>query len=508
MNSIYIINPRECSPSFYGSEVFPAWGLGRAPILADVVIVTVAAFVPPTWTVRLCDERVEEADLDHDCDIVALTGKVSQRERMFELARAFRARGRLVLIGGAHASLDPQDVRPHADVLVRGEIEGMAATLFADLEADRARPDYECPRPDLGTSPVPRWDLYPQGAGLVGQVQTSRGCPFDCEFCDVIQYLGRKQRWKEPRQVIAELDLLYGLGYREVFLADDNFTVVRRRATELLEAIAAWNRGKGADRMLFTTQLSIDVTRTPELLALAAEAGLARCFIGIETPNEESLLEARKRQNMRIDIAGELRAVAAAGIMPMAGLIVGFDHDGPDIFSRQAEFAETMPAPNLAAAMLVAPRATPLHQRMQAEGRLSDPGPLGGGHFLTTNIVPKRMTGEDLRSGLIWLLNRLYEPSAWLARLARYVELAPRLAVNEHNRGFTYPEIRLAQALARRGRREKALIDEIAQLCKARPDLIPNIGYSLMFYCQARHMMDWGAVWAEAAAAREDARVA
>ena len=156
--------------------------------------------------------------------------------------------------------------------------------------------------PDLKNSPIPRWDLYPKGRALSAQVQTSRGCPFECEFCDVIQYLGRKQRWKDPDQVVRELEVLYDRGARAVFLADDNFTVMRRRARDLLERLVDWNDHRPAGRMLFSTQASVDLARDQELMDLCLAANLRTIFMGIESPNEESLAETMKRQNLRVDL--------------------------------------------------------------------------------------------------------------------------------------------------------------------------------------------------------------
>ena len=236
-HSIYIINPRESAPFYFSSEVLAAADIGRFPIFADLTTPTVAAFVPAHWDIRICDARGEDVDFESPATVIAITGKVSQRSEMKAIATEFRRRGKLVLAGGPHVSLWPEDIRPYADVLVIGEMEDIAAEIFADIEAGAPKPEYRGAKPDLRNSPLPRWDLYPFRANMAGQVQTSRGCPFECEFCDVIQYLGRKQRWKEPSQIIAELDQLYALGCRDVLLADDNFTVVRKRARALLEAM-------------------------------------------------------------------------------------------------------------------------------------------------------------------------------------------------------------------------------------------------------------------------------
>src|SRR5688500_16547563 len=329
--SIYLINPRDDCPGYEGAEVLQAWGIANKVVLADLTMPTVAALVPASWTIKLCDERIEPVDMACDAEVIGITGKTSQRRRMIELAREFRGRGRLVVIGGPYASLDPEDMRSHADILVRGEIEDIAGTLFGDIAAGSWQAEYHGGKPDLSRSPIPRWDLTRGGVALWGQVQTSRGCPFECEFCDVIQYLGRKQRWKEPDQVIRELDVLYSRGYRNIFLADDNFTVMRRRTHALLERLASWNRSRPYGQVSFSTQVSIDLARDPELLAHCADAGLRIVFVGIESPNEASLAETMKRQNLRVDLAAEVTKIVNAGIMVMCGMIVGFDHDGPDI---------------------------------------------------------------------------------------------------------------------------------------------------------------------------------
>ncbi len=502
--SIYIINPKEAAPFFFSSEVLQTANIGRFPILADLTVPTLAAFVPEGWTIELCDERGDDVNFDVAADVIAITAKVSQRARMKVLAAEFRRRGKLVLVGGPHVSLWPDDLRGYADVLVIGEIEDIAAEIFADIEAGRPKPEYRGGKPDLRSSPLPRWELYPNRPSMAGQVQTSRGCPFECEFCDVIQYLGRKQRWKEPSQVLAELDQLYRLGYRDVLLADDNFTIVRKRASALLEAIEAWNGAQTSGRMRLVTQLSIDAARDLDLLRLAVSAGLDRCFIGVETPNEESLKEVQKRQNMRVDLAEELRKVVGTGLLPLCGMIVGFDHDGPDIFERQAKFIASIPTPVIQIGLLVAPYGTPLFDRIKAEGRLVEEGYIGEGNLIDTNILPALMSREALRSGLRWLMNEIFHPDKWFERLEQFAELTP-LNVNRRSlRVFSVVEARLAVALAKRGEAEKRLLSRLEKLVKQRPDLISQIGYALIVYCQTRHVLDHFGLW-NAAGARPGA---
>jgi radical SAM superfamily enzyme YgiQ (UPF0313 family) len=455
--SLYLINPAEKTPGYHSMEVLQAWRIARAVNLADLSTTTIAALAPRDWRVTICDERIAGVDFNTNADVVGITGKVSQRDRMVELAGEFRRRGKLVVIGGPYATLNPEDLRPHTDVLVRGEIEEIAGRLFADLAAGRWEKDYEGTKPDLSLSPVPRWDLYPRKVALSGQVQTSRGCPFECEFCDVIQYLGRKQRWKEPEQVVRELDVLYGLGFRDVFFADDNFTVMRRRTHALLERVAQWNRARPAGRVRFSTQASIDLARDEGLLRGCAEAGLTMIFVGIETPNQESLAETHKRQNMRVDLAGEVRKIVQAGVMVLCGMIVGFDHDDSGIFERQAEFIDTLAVPIVTLGLLVAPAATPLYARMQKEGRIVAHGRFGAGGLLETNIRPKLMSEAELKAGAAWLTNRIYSPDAFARRVRLFVEASPTKS-GFPNAPFAGAEMALAQRLAQYGPAEQNLL--------------------------------------------------
>ncbi len=414
---------------------------------------------------------------------------------MIELAREFRRRGKLVVIGGPYASLNPTDMQPHADILVTGELEEISDRLFNDIANDRWQGQYEGTRPDLSKSPIPRWDLYPPHFALAGQVQTSRGCPFECEFCDVIQYLGRKQRWKEPDQVIRELDVLYAQGYRNIFFADDNLTVMRRRARELLERIRAWNLERAGSPVNFSTQVSIDIARDPELLALGVEAGLRMVFIGIESPNAESLAETKKRQNLRIDLSAQVRKVVESGLMVLAGMIVGFDNDGPDIFERQDAFIASLPVPVIQLGVLVAPPATPLYARMKSEGRLVAEDWVGAADFLASNIRPKLMTETQRSAGIKWLLNRIYAPSAYGRRVRKFVETNVVRRPARRKSLMSGIEGQLALRLARQGPAERALVELLETLLLQRPDLHTQFSYVLLFYCQVRFLLEQHDLW-------------
>ncbi|MBI4574388.1 MAG: B12-binding domain-containing radical SAM protein [candidate division NC10 bacterium] len=502
--SIYLINPSSDFPTYFSADVFAGSGIQAAALMADLAISTIAAMAPNDFDVTLCDENITPIDFDTAADFIGVTGKITQWGRMTAIAREFRDRGKVVLIGGPYGSLCPGDVQPHCDILVRGETEDIIEGLFADLRRGRWKNEYVGGTPDLARSPVPRWDLYPNERALMGTLQTSRGCPFECEFCDVIQYVGRKQRHKPVAHVLRELDQVYRLGYRRVFLADDNFTVYRGRAKELLEALRAWNLRQDRGRVFFVTQVSIDAARDDELLEMCAAAGLVQVFIGIETPNEDSLRETKKRQNLKINLADQAQRFLDHGISVVGGMIVGFDSDGPDIFQRQFQFAMSTPIPIFSVGALVAPSATPLHARMERAGRLMPDGSEVAAMPWSTNIVPQQMTRQQLLSGIQWLCNALYRPEAFGERVLRFVEQLGRRRDPGHLDGaWTLDNLRevdtegfaLLPRLKRLGPGESRMWSRICRALARRPECTEFVIPMLVQYLQIRYMYERGSFW-------------
>ena len=501
--SIYLINPRTDVPFYFGMEVHAAYGFGQAALMADAAVATVAAMAPPDFSVTLCDEGISPVDFDTTADFVGITGKISQESRMIELAREFRRRGKIVICGGPFASLSPGRLRDECDILVQGELENIAGQFFSDLRSGAWQREYTGDKPDLRESPIPRWDLYPNHRALSGTLQTSRGCPFECEFCDVIQYLGRKQRHKSPEQVLAELDELYRHGYRVVFLADDNLTVYRARAKELLAAIRDWNDLRTQGRVQFSTQVSIDCAKDNEMLKLCSEAGLATVFVGIETNNADSLKETKKRQNIGVDMVERMARFAASGMMVTGGMILGFDADGLDIFERQYEFGMSLPVPMFTVTPLSAPMATPLYTRMLAENRLMEYAQSGTVLPWTTNIIPKQMTHGELVAGMQWLCNRLYRPVAFEQRVARFIDLfqppAPRR--NSHTqylapaREVDRQRVELARHVTRLGPAEAAMAARLEKRLIRKPSALPLVLLAMGYYMQTRHMYQKSGLW-------------
>jgi hypothetical protein len=514
MKSLLLVNPRCRVPTYFSLEVMESLGLGRAVSIADLPIATVAALVPDDFSVALCDGNLGEVPLDHPAEFVGLTGKNIQFGPRAELADAFRRRGKTVIIGGCFASLSPEQVRPHCDILVTGELESLAPELFSDLRRGRWRDHYQGPHADLAASPVPRWELYPNDRAATGSLQVSRGCPNDCEFCSVIRYLGRRQRYKSSGQVVAELEALARHGYRLAFLADDNLTGHPGRAKEILARIAEWNRARADDRLVFITQLSVEVTEDEEMLRLLTDAGVQFVFVGLETPNRDSLAAAGKHHNLPLDLGEAVRRFVAHGIMVMAGMVVGFDPDDAGIFGQHAAFAAGLPAPVFYTETLVAMEGTPLHERLSREGRLVGDfqwyGDRVGAVQWDTNIRPKQMTREALIQGMLWLVNRLYAPDAFGERVCAAVRLFGRDYLPEHLRrpGLAGPVRPLDWALVRLARRfmtlgpaEERQWREIGRAIAERPATAPLVMKQLGIYLQIRHMMDVMKIWDPAAAA-------
>ena len=420
---ILLIEPRSSTNFVSYSEATDI--IMRPGYMPNLALPTLAALAPTDVEVTIVDELLEPIDpyLDQSWNFVGITGYYTHQERMFQIAAEFRNRGQLVGIGGAYASLSSERVRPHADVLFIGEAEQTWPQFLTDLRKGTWQAEYRSTAIiDLTTSPVPDFSKVNNDAYLIGVVQTSRGCPFECEFCDVIVYLSRKQRYKSSEQVIQELEQLYQVGYRSIFLSDDNFTAYRKKARSLLQAIIPWTQRK-EERVSFTTQLSIDIARDPALLDLCAEAGLNQALVGIETANLDALREIKKRQNVRTDLVADIRMLQQRGISVQAGLITGFDSDTLDSFRLQFEFMQKAGIPNVVVNILYAMDGTPLALRLAKENRLNA-APLKQAHF-GTNIIPRQMSVAQLSQGTEWLLNKLYDPDNFLARVATLAQRLP-----------------------------------------------------------------------------------
>ncbi len=486
---ILLINPLPSLSLYSWPEVGDV--TGHPAYIMNIAPPTLAAMAPPEVEITIVDEAVEPVSFEGDWDLVGVTGYLTQMRRMCEIADEFRRRGRLVAIGGPYASLSPHVVRPHADILFIGEAEATWPAFLNDFLSGHWQTEYRSTElVDLQTSPVPMLGKLRPSAYELGVVQTSRGCPFECEFCDVIVYLGRKQRHKQPARVIDELEQLYAAGYRSIFLSDDNFTANRQRAAETMLAVRDWNEAQ-PEPVAFYTQLSIDVTsdRDLPLLDLCAEAGLKQAFVGIETPNADALREVKKRQNLRSDLVADVHRIQSRGIMVQAGMITGFDSDTLETFGHQFHFLQEAGIPMVLLAMLNALDGTPLQRRLANENRLKPL--LLADAALDTNVIPRQMTSRQLLKGTVWLLNKLYAPRNFLQRLDVFASQLPSVGPSTGVDAAFWE--RVAKSYAALGSDMRDVPLEAARLFRGRDT--HGLRTALVFYRSAVGVLRRWGVW-------------
>jgi radical SAM superfamily enzyme YgiQ (UPF0313 family) len=449
--SICLINPR-FEPSYWGFEfALPLYPGDKRSTMIAGALPTVAGLVPAGHAVTIIDENVEPLDIAslRGFDIVGITGMIVQKRRMREILLELRRVGVFIIVGGPYASVDREFFEKDdlCDVLFSGEAETTWPRFLDDFA--RGRPHeryYEQPqRTDMTTVPRPRYDLLKVDRYASGALQFSRGCPFQCEFCDIIVTFGRKPRNKRPDQVIAELEDMRRAGFHSVFIVDDNFIGNKKAARELLERLVEWQEANGFPVRL-STEASINLADDPRLLELMYRANFRHVFIGIETPRMDSLLEAKKLQNTHGDsLEAKLARIQQAGLDIHAGFIVGFDSDDAQIFEDQFRFIQDNGILLAMVGMLGAIPKTPLYERLEREGRLV----LDDQNL---NFVPKQMSREELRKGYWGLVERLYSPAAFLDRyfqVYRHPEYHRRRAEisRRASEGRTIPTLLYAVAL-------------------------------------------------------------
>ena len=414
---IHLVTPRN-PPSFWTYDaILPT--LGKRCIFPNLSMPTLAGLTPREHEIVLSDENAGEIDWDLEADIVGVTGYIIHKPRLLEILAELRRRGRFVVVGGPYASLCPEELRGLCDVLFVGEAEETWPAFLRDFAAGSWKREYVADElPDLRTSPMPRFDLLPVERYHALTVQFARGCPFTCEFCDIIVVYGRRPRAKSVAQVMAEIRECHRLGAKQVFLVDDNFIGNVKLAKELLREMAAWGAANGYP-LDFNTEVSLNVARDEELLELLRAANMTTVFIGIESPRVDSLRETKKMQNARGDLVESVRRVQAYGIQVQAGMIVGFDHDDASIFDEQLRFIQDAQIPVSMTGMLQAMPRTPLYERAEREGRLLEAST--GDQFVFSNLLPVRMTRLELYRGYRWLLGQLYDFRNYRARTLAFL---------------------------------------------------------------------------------------
>jgi radical SAM superfamily enzyme YgiQ (UPF0313 family) len=429
MAHIVLINPR-FNPSYWGMNYALPF-LGGEALLPVINLPLLAALTPPGHEITIIDENVQLIDFDlcARADIVGITGMNVQRVRMHAILDELKARGVFTVIGGPWVTVYPSDFGDQPDAIFIGEAEETWPRFLIEwAEGRHARRYEQAEKTDMATVPAPRLDLMPMGKYVYGSVQLSRGCPFTCEFCDIIVVFGRRPRIKTTAQIIAELEACLAAGKDNLFIVDDNLIGNKKAVKALLREIIVWQEARGFP-LKFATEASIDLAEDEELLQLMVDANIDEVFIGIESPNEDALRETKKIQNLSDKhgtLLDKVRRIQDVGIEVWCGMIVGFDTDDHTVFDLQRRFLAAARIPLAMVNVLTAIPRTPLYERLGREGRLDDSGELSNFGTISTNVIPARISHEDLCDGYLELMRDLYAPDAYFGRMdSLYLEGTP-----------------------------------------------------------------------------------
>ncbi len=432
---VLLIYPRFSPNSFWNYQA-TCEVVGARYSAAPLGLITVAALLPPDWSVRLVNRNTEEltaADLEW-ADLVMTGGMLPQQIDTMRVIATALAHHKPVVVGGPDVTSSPH-VYDHADFKVIGEAEEVIEDFIAAWRAGAAGGDFVAKDyPDITRSPIPRFDLLKLDHYMHVGIQISRGCPFNCEFCNVIELNGRTPRIKTASQMKDELEAIYALGYRgHIDFVDDNLIGNRKAVKPLLAELAIWLE-RHDHPFEFSTEASINIAEDDELLALMKRANFFAIFVGIETPDAATLLSTNKRQNTRRDIVESIQKIYRAGIFVNAGFIIGFDGEKDRVAEAMIACIEAAAIPVCMVGLLYALPNTQLSRRLTAEGRLhaesdrprndEDSDQCTSGLNYTT-LRPRNEMIEDYRA----VLQRIYEPGAFFARVSR---LARQLDLSEH----------------------------------------------------------------------------
>ncbi len=413
---ILLLSPK--TPNTFWSYRHVLRFVARKAAFPPLGLLTVAAMLPRDWELKLVDlnvERLDDADLLW-ADYVMLSAMIVQQESVREIAGRCGALGRPIVAGGPLFTTG-HEAFPEIPHFVLGEAEEVMPRVIADLRAGTLQRTYLAPGfPLLERAPLPRYDLIRLRNYVTLAAQFSRGCPYDCEFCDIIVMNGRVPRTKAPAQFVAELEALRLLGWKDmVFVVDDNFIGNKARTKALLRAMIEW-RERTRPEMGFLTEASINLADDKELRELMFAAGFRKVFVGIETPSAAALAECRKLQNEGRDLVSAVRTLQESGLEVMGGFIVGFDSDTGDIFKQQFDFIQRSGVATAMVGLLTALPQTRLYQRLKREGRLLSE-PTGNNTATGALNFSPRLGREYLENGYRELMRRLYEPRNYYRRI-------------------------------------------------------------------------------------------
>ena len=389
---------------------------GKKAAFPPLGLLTVSAMLPSTWERRLVDMNVDELwpdDIEW-ADIVFVSAMIVQNESLEKVVDLCRSMNKKVVVGGPYVSTSSERL-PEADHIFIGEAETTLPEFINDINLGIARKIYKADeRPSLLNTPVPDFSLIDLEKYSAMNVQYSRGCPFQCEFCDIIEIYGRIPRTKSNEQMLAELDALKSAGWRGlVFIVDDNFIGNKKNVRLFMPDLIEWSRSN-EQPFSFITEASVNLAEDDALLQQMEDAGFRRVFLGIETPVEDSLKEAQKGQNTRRDLLESVHKIQSYGMEVMAGFIVGFDSDPEDIFELQMKFIRESAIPLAMVGLLTALPDTQLWRRLEKEGRLLEVSS-GNNTDCSINFVPK-MDTTRLVEGYKSILRNIYGPREYYQR--------------------------------------------------------------------------------------------
>ncbi len=406
--------------------------IGKKALMPPLGLATIAGMVGKEYDLSAVDLNVSSL-LDSqilEADLVLVSAMLIQKESFLQVIQRCKRLGKPVAVGGPYPtecleelSHLPADQRPNFFVLDEGEVT--FPPFLKDWEAGHPKPLYRSKeKPSIETSPMPRFDLFELDAYNVLPLQFSRGCPFDCEFCDIVHLFGRTPRTKSPSQFLAELETALNMGFKgNVFVVDDNFIGNRKRVKELLRALVSWQKARHYP-VQFCTEASIDLVKDEELLDLMVQAGFYMVFLGLETPLEHSLEEAGKMQNLKTDVLESVRKIQSRGIEVTGGFIIGFDSDPIDIANHQIKFIEELAIPTAMVGLLSALPGTRLYQRLLQEGRILNAASGNNTHDLQMNFLP-RQPMQRLLESYRKLLAEIYKPKAYFGRCLEFLNRLP-----------------------------------------------------------------------------------
>ena len=409
--------------------------LGKRANLPTACLPLLAALTPPEFDVELVDENVEELDFQRlaSADIVALTGMSVQRHRMREILGEFRQRGSFLVVGGPWATVREDYFGELVDVVFVGEAEVTWPQFLSDWISGTHVQRYEqAHKTDMTTVPTPRLDMLDTRQYAFGSLQISRGCPFQCEFCDIIVTFGRRPRLKSVSQVIHELDAMRRAKLQIAFIVDDNLIGNKSAIKPILREIASW-QGEHGFPFSFFAEASLDLADDDEMIALLIQCNVQAVFVGIETTNLAALRETKKFQNLRGGgtLLEKVERIQKQGLEVWSGMMLGFDSDTPEVFSAQVEFVSSARIIHAMCGMLSAIPKTPLYERLKAENRLNPGDELTYG----TNVVPKQMTQEQLYAGYKEVMLELSSADNYFDRVDSLF-LDPEFVFNQSQRQY------------------------------------------------------------------------